>query len=298
MSIERLTGLIAAPHTPFDARGNVALDVIPQQVELLLRQGVTGAYVSGTTGEGISCSVAERLAVMDAWQKAAGNRLKLVVHTGALSIRDVETLARHANELRVFATSVVPANYFKPKNVAMLTEFCRTAAEFAPDCKFYYYHTTMSGINFSMVDFLTCADRVIPNLAGIKFNSPDLYEYQNCLHALDGKYDIVYGVDEFFAGALALGATGFIGSTYNYAADLYQQIWRAFAEHRQADVLSGMAKVCRIVDLLVRFGGVAGGKAMMMIHGVDLGDVRLPLSGLTADEKAFIVKSVRDILSH
>ncbi len=293
---EKLSGLIAAPHTPFDAAGNVNEAVIAQQVDVLLQQGVVGAYISGTTGEGISCSVAERLKVMDAWSRASSGRLKLIVHTGALSIRDVETLARHANELKVFATSVVPANYFKPGSLTALVEFCRVAASFAPDCGFYYYHTTMSGINFPMDRFLEAADGVIPNLAGIKFNSPDLYLYQNCRRACGGKYDIVYGGDEFFAGGLALGAQAFIGSTYNYMASTYQQIWQAFRANDQAAVEAGMTKVCRCVDLLVQFGGVAAGKAMMMLHGIDVGDPRLPLTRLTADEKTRIVESMREIL--
>ena len=296
MSIEKLTGLIAAPHTPFKANGDLDCSVIPQQVELLIKQGVKGAYISGTTGEGISCSVKERLQVMDAWKAAAGDRLKLIVHTGALSLRDVETLARHANELKVFATSTVPANYFKPANVAKLTEFCAAAASYAPDCKFYYYHTSMSGINLSMVDFIHLADKEIPNFAGIKFNHHDLYEYQNCLNALDGKYDIVHGVDEFFAGALALGAKGFIGSTFNYSAELYLKIWDAFERNDKAEVLNSMKKVCAIVDLLVKYGGVACGKALMGLHGLDLGTVRMPLSNLTAEQKASIVAAAGKLL--
>lgn len=228
MEIERLRGLIAAPHTPFDRNGMVAYPVIRQQVELLLEQGVTGAYISGTTGEGVSCSVEERLKVMDAWSEASAGRLKLIVHIGALSIRDVETLGRHANELRVHATSVVPPNYFKPASLASLVRFCALAAATAPDTAFYYYHTVMSGVAFPMDKFLEAADGVIPNLAGIKFNSPDLYMYQNCRHACGGRYDIVYGVDEFFAGALALGAECFIGSTYNYMAPTYLEVWEAF----------------------------------------------------------------------
>lgn len=296
MNIEKLTGLIAAPHTPFDRNGDVASDVIPQQVELLIRQGVRGAYVSGSTGEGVSCSVEERLQVMETWHRASAGRLKLIIHIGALSLRDVETLGRRANELGVFAISVVPANYFKPADVATLVEYCRIAAAFAPDCRFYYYHTTLSGIQLSMVEFLKVADGRIPNLAGIKFNSPDLYEYQNCLRVLDGKYDIVYGVDEFFAGALALGARGFIGSTYNYQAAVYQAIAAAFRAGDMGAVYDGMTKVCRGVDLLVRYGGVAAGKALMKYHGIDVGDPRLPLAKLDESVKAAIVREFAEIM--
>lgn len=296
METEKLTGLIAAPMTPFTPNNEIALDQIPLQAESLIADGVTGAYISGSTGEGISCSVSERLAVMNAWHRASAGRLKLIVHIGALSLRDVEVLGRHADELGVYAISVVPANYFKPADVEMLVEFCRVAAETAPHCRFYYYHSSLSGINLPMVDFLKQAHGRIPTLAGIKFNSMNLYEYQNCRNFLDGAYDIVYGTDEFFAGALALGAEAFIGSTFNYAAPLYYKIWRAFDSGDRKTVLQEMKKVCAIVDLLVLHGGVAAGKAMMMRKGIEMGDVRLPLKKLSAADKTKLLVELNHIL--
>lgn len=72
---KKLEGLIAAAHTPFRADGSVNVDLVPRQAALLLKQGVTGVYVSGTTGEGISCSVAERTALFDAWVRASRRNL-------------------------------------------------------------------------------------------------------------------------------------------------------------------------------------------------------------------------------
>ena len=296
-SMEHLTGLIAAPHTPFDKNGEIAWDVIPQQAELLIRKGLTGAYISGSTGEGISCSVEERLKVMELWHKASQGKLKLIVHTGALSLKDVETLGRRADELGVFAVSVVPANYFKPANVDLLVRYCQKAASFSPHCRFYYYHSSLSGINLSMPEFLEKADGVIPTLAGIKFNSMNLYEYQQCRRVLGGKYDIVYGTDEFYAGARALGARGFIGSTYNYQSDLYFEIERAFDRGDWEAIEAGMSKVCRGVDLLVRYGGVACGKVLMATQGIDAGDPRLPLAALTAEQKQSILREYEEIMS-
>ena len=218
MKFEKLSGLIAAPFTAFDSNGNVNFDMIPKQVDSLLAQGVTGAYVSGTTGEGVSCSLQERLEIMDAWHNASAGRLKLIIHTGALSISDIRILGKHAQDLEVFATSIVPPTYFKAGNINQLVSFCKEAAAAAPELPFYYYHTMLTAPNLPMVDFLKAANNVIPNLAGIKFNWHNLYEFQNCRRLFNGKYDIVFGVDEFFAGALALGAKGFIGSTYNYSA--------------------------------------------------------------------------------
>ena len=274
---EKIRGLVAAPFTPFKENGQVNLDAIEQQAASLISQGVTGAYVSGTTGEGISCSVSERKEVMEAWTAAAGNRLKLIIHTGALSLTDVRELGAHAQKLGVFATSIVPPTYFKPASIAQLVDFCKEAAAAAPELPFYYYHTMLTAPNLPMVDFLKAARNVIPNLAGIKFNCHNMYEFQNCRRLFDGQYDIVFGVDEFFAGALALGAEGFIGSTYNYGAGLYFKIWENFKKGDWNTVRANMDKVCAGVDILVNNGGLAAGKALMGIRDIECGDPRLPL---------------------
>ena len=63
--IDKTHGLIAAPQTPMDDGGDVRLEVIDRQVELLARNGVVGAFVCGTTGEGLSLTMAERVAVAE-----------------------------------------------------------------------------------------------------------------------------------------------------------------------------------------------------------------------------------------
>ena len=66
----QLRGLLAAPHTPFDMAGDVNLSVIPMQAAALVRNGVAGAFVCGTTGEGLSLTLSERMAVLDTWLAA------------------------------------------------------------------------------------------------------------------------------------------------------------------------------------------------------------------------------------
>ena len=295
MKIKKLEGLIAAAHTGFNADGSVNLDVIPKQAKMLIRQKVTGVYVSGTTGEGICCSVAERKAVMDAWVKAAKGKLFLIAHIGALALPDVQELGAYAVKVGMDATSIVPPNFFKPGSVEMLVAYLKEALKTSTKLPFYYYHTGMSGVNFDMQTFLEKADGVIKNLAGVKFNSPDLYMYQRCLRCLGGKYDITYGVDEFFAGAVALGAKSAIGSTYNYAAGIYYKIWDAVKKGDLKTSEKHMKRVCDIVDILVQYGGVAAGKMMCKMWGVDLGDVRLPNKTISAEGKADIMKRIKKI---
>ncbi len=48
-----LNGLIAATCTPLDESGELHLEVVPSMVEHLIRVGVRGLYVCGSTGEGM-----------------------------------------------------------------------------------------------------------------------------------------------------------------------------------------------------------------------------------------------------
>lgn len=292
--MKKLSGLIAAPHTPFDAANRVNFGAIDQIAELLVDQGVTGAYVCGTTGEGIHCSVEERKAIAQHWVKAAAGKLDLIIHTGALSIIDTLELTRHAEGLDILATSAIGPCFFKPGNVEDLVEYCAQVAAAAPSKGFYYYHSGMSGVNVDLEQFLIQADDRIPNLSGAKFNNVDLYEYQRCVRVANGKFDIPFGVDEFLPAGLAVGAVSAVGSTYNYAAPLYLKIIEAFNKGDQAQVAALMDKVIALIRVLVEYGGVAAGKAAMELHGIDAGNPRSPIRPLTAVQKADVVAKMRD----
>jgi N-acetylneuraminate lyase len=294
MNVCKLSGLIAAPHTAFSSQSKVNTAIITRQAKVLIQQKVSGAYICGTTGEGVSCSVDEREAVMKAWVESAQGKLFIIAHVGALSMTDIKRLVKSAEAFGVDAISIIPPNFFKPASIDGLITFLQEATK-GCTLPFYYYHTTMSGVSLDMVTFLEKAQGRLPYLAGIKFNYPDLYIYQNCLRACNGKYDIVWGIDEWFAGAVACGAKAAIGSTYNYAAPLYYRIWENMRKADLDAVQADMTRVCKIVDILVEFGGVAAGKAMMKAHGLDLGTVRYPLTPLTKEEKKTILDRLESI---
>lgn len=292
--MKKLTGLIAAPHTPFDSNNKVNFAVIDQIAQLLIEQGVKGAYVCGTTGEGIHCSVEERKAIAERWVKAADGKLDLIIHTGALSIVDTINLTEHAETLDILATSAIGPCFFKPGSVEDLVEYCAQVASAAPSKGFYYYHSGMSGVNLDLEQFLIQGEQRIPNLSGAKFNNADLYEYQRCIRACNGKFDMPFGVDEFLPAGLAVGAVSAVGSTYNYAAPLYLKIIDAFHQGKHDEVAALMDKVIAIIRVLVEYGGVAAGKVAMQLHGIETGDPRQPIRALTANQKADVLAKMRD----
>src|SRR5512137_362417 len=103
-----LTGLVAAPHTPMHADGSVNLDAIEKQAARLVADGVTAAFVCGSTGEGVSLTSEERRRVAERWREAIRTRpLKLIVHTGHNSVAEAKALAAHAQESGAHAVGLM-----------------------------------------------------------------------------------------------------------------------------------------------------------------------------------------------
>lgn len=277
-----LHGLVAATHTPFDADGGLSLSVVERQAAHLLRSGVKTAFIGGTTGESHSLTVAERCALAEEWATVAkGSPLRIVLHVGANCLADARMLAAKAQQLGVSAIAAVAPSYFKPRTLDVLIECCRAIAAAAPALPFYYYDIpAFTGIGLSMPDFLDSAADCVPTLAGIKFSNPDLMAYQRCLRSHDGYFDIPWGIDECLLAALALGARGGVGSSYNFAATIYLRMIDAFNRGDFASAREEQYRSARLIQLLSDYGYLAAARAVMEMLGVLVGPPRLPNSPL------------------
>ena len=289
-----LRGLIAAPHTPFTAGGDLNPAAIAAQCELLVESGVHGAFVCGTTGEGSSLSVAERKVVVEGWVRAANGRLAVVVHVGHNSLPEAVGLAAHAVAVGADAISTVAPGYFKPASVDALVAYCRPIAAAAPALPFYYYDIpSFTGVALSAAEFLERAASAIPSLAGVKYSNADLATLQECLAARDGRFDVVFGTDEWLLAALALGVAGAVGSTYNFAAPLYRRMISAFEDGDWETARREQRTSVALVRALAKFGFLPASKAMMGMLGVNCGPVRLPLTPLTAEQQVGVFEALK-----
>lgn len=283
----KLKGLVAATHSPFSADGKLNLDVIEKQAEYLLRNGVHAVFVGGSTGESHSLMVDERIALVNRWSEVVkSTNQALIVHVGSNCLSDAKIMAAHAQGCGAVAISALSPSYFKPKSMGCLIDCCSEIAAAAPSLPFYFYDIpVLTGVSFSMPDFLGLASARISNLVGLKFTNPDLMAYQKCLRVAGGRFDIPWGVDEYLLAALACGATGGVGSSYNFAAPVYNRLIKAFARGDWQAARDEQYRSVQLIDLLATYGYMGAAKALMGFLGVDVGPPRLPNSCLTVDEQ-------------
>jgi N-acetylneuraminate lyase len=274
----RLAGLIAAPFTAMNADGSINLSMIERQAGLLVENQVAGAFICGTTGEGMSLSMDERLQVAEKWVAVAPRSLHVIVHVGHPSVAESCTLAAHAQKIGAYAFATLAPTFFRVTSLEQLVDYCAQVAAAAPKLPFYYYHMpAMAGADLPMIDFLKIAGKRIPNLAGIKFTHENLMDYSRCLNFEGGRYNILFGRDEILLAALSMGAAGAVGSTYNYMAPVYHRIINAFNAGDHDSARRFQSQAIEIIAVMNRAGGLPVGKAMMKMIGVDCGPVRAPL---------------------
>ncbi len=277
--------LVAAPHTPFHADGTLAPEVVALQAEHLAAQNVKAVFITGTTGESSSLSVAERVEIYRAWAVAAPTYgIRVIAHVGANALCDASALAAEAQDLGFDAVSALSPNYFKPGSLDSLVACCEKIASAAPSLPFYFYQIpVLTNVRFSMVDFLKLASSRIPTFRGIKYTDPDLVGYRRCLALEPGRYDLPWGVDETLLAALATGARGGVGSTYNFMPALAHAIIAAYDAGRFEEARDLQTRMIEIIDALDSIGYLGAAKAVMGWLGVPVGPARLPLGNPSPD---------------
>lgn len=283
-----LSGLVAATHTPFHADGSLNLTIVERQAAHLTANHVRFAFICGSTGESHSLALEERRALAVRWLEVTrGSALNVIVHVGTNCLTDARALAAQAQQLGAVAVSALAPSYFKPRSVASLVDCCAEIAGGCPELPFFYYDIpVLTGFTLPMPDFLTQARDRIPNLAGIKFTNPDLMMFQQCLRFDGGAFSVPWGCDEYLLAALALGATGAVGSSYNFAAPIYHRVIAAFERGDLAAAREAQFQSVQLIALLASRGYMGAAKATMKMLGVDVGPARLPNGSLSAEQQA------------
>jgi N-acetylneuraminate lyase len=279
--------LIAPPTTPFHADGTLNLDVVEQQAQLLIDTTVNGVFVAGSTGEGQSLSTDERMRSAERWiEVTSGTELEVIVQVGHNSLPDAIALAEHAQQIGADSISASSPCYFKPGRVEELIDFLAPVAAAAGDLPFYFYEIPpLTQVVLPMTEFLEKAKSRIPNLAGLKYSNIDLMQMQQCVQMNGGEYEVLFGSDQQLLAAVALGACGAVGSTYNFAAPLYRRMLAAFerGDHEEARALQ--AKSVEIVAIMVRYNFLSACKILLTEMGIENGPVRAPLRNLTSEQR-------------
>jgi 4-hydroxy-tetrahydrodipicolinate synthase len=210
-----MADLFVASVTPFDERGAFEPGWIPLHLRWLEAQSVDGVVPCGTTGEGPSLSLGERLAVIDAALAHRG-KLRVIAGTGCANLPETLIATRYALERGVEAAMIIPPFYFKNVPDAGLLAYYRAVCdELPPGGQIMLYHippVSQIAISTAVIDGLL--ESHPQAIYGLKDSGGDV-EHTIMLAQRYPQIKIFNGAASLYARALAGGAAGGIFAASN-----------------------------------------------------------------------------------
>jgi len=288
---EAFSGVYSALFTAYDDEGKVSPERLRALIEFQLERGLRGAFITGSTGEGLLLSMDERKLVAETAVAALKGRGISIVHVGHLATDGAVELARHAESIGADMVGTIPPIYYPVGNEGVL-QYYRTIAESVSLPVLIYNIPDKTGV--TLTDELWLELFAVDNLIGMKYTGSDLYYMRNIIELLEGKALVLSGSDELCLPALTMGADGSIGTTQNIAPEWFVKIRELFLTGDIHQARELQYEVNRLIKYWLAHGRLAGCKATAAVRGVPVGGVRAPLPPLTEEEGAAMTEFARE----
>ena len=296
MKYAKYKGIFPAFYACYDSEGNVSTQATKDFVEYLIRKGVSGLYVGGSSGECIYLSVEERKQTLEAVMEVAKGRIAIIAHVACNNTKDSQELARHAESLGVDAIAAIPPIYFKLPERA-IAKYWNDISDAAPNTDFVIYNIPqLAGVSLTLSLF----DEMLknPRVIGVKNSSMPIQDIQMFKRqaAINNKEVVVFnGPDEQFVGGRIIGADGGIGGTYGVMPELFVKLNSLI----ESGDFENAGKLQDDIDEVIYTMCSANGNmyavakaALKKLSGIDLGGVRAPLLNLSDEDNDIVEKVV------
>jgi len=310
---KQMKGVQIIQMTPFKKDGSLDLEGVRANTRWLLERTAGKDFFftpTGSNGELYAMSNDEGKAVMKTVAEEVKGRHAVIVGAGRAATSETIKMCQEAESVGADGAMVIIPYYHIPTEEGMYQHYKQVAESVGKDFGIQVYNNPFVSGSWIKPHLMARISK-IPNVIASKECTPYIMSYYAMQRAIDPKDMAVIGGSSelLFSFQAVYGCPGFISARANFMPDLSYSIYKAAAA-RDFD------KVAELVDSLAPFSsfsgkvvanhgpdthtgapgetymGVAVVKAAMDIVGLRGGEVRLPLLGLTGEEKA----ELRDVL--
>ncbi len=283
-------GVWAASITPFTNELSVDFDRLGNHAGHLLSEGCEGIALFGTTGEGPSFTVAERIITLETLLGSGIPPERVLVGTGCPSLGDTVALSRHASEQGVAGVLVMPPYLFQEPEPRGLIAWYRALLDQIADVDgrvYLYHYPQLSGviIGNELIDALL--ESHPHSVYGVKDSSGNPATLTRYL-AYSDQLAILPGTERGLLDGLAGGGTGLITAGANVNA----------AGIVETAISGDPAKMLAVRNEVDRHGGIVALKAALAVDAVDpMNLVRPPLVPLEGEARQAASDAIREALA-
>jgi 4-hydroxy-tetrahydrodipicolinate synthase len=260
---KRIRGVICPLLTPFGPGGRIARDLWVAHAHRVIGQGAHFLSPFGTTGEALSCSVAERIEALEWLVEAGIPPERLMPGTGVPALPETVELTGHAVGLGCPAVMVLPSFFYRAAGEEGQARWYGELIErvAAPGLRVILYHIPQNtGVPVSPELAARLAASFPGTVVAYKDSGGDLAHTEAVIRAAPD-LAVFPASESLMARGLAAGAAGCISATVNLNAAAIRGLYERVRAGEAAAAETAAVSAFRTV--LERAGLIPGQKALL-----------------------------------
>lgn len=285
------TGCGTALVTPFKKDGEIDYDCFVKLIEFQIRNGTDALIICGTTGEGSTLSVDEKLMLFDVAVQTAKKRIPIIAGTGSNSTSFALNLAKEAEKSDIDAHLIVTPYYNKCSQNGIIEHYF-TLADNLKKPVIVYNVPSRTGVNISSETYKLLAEH--KNIIGVKEADPDMGKLSESINVTEGKLGFYIGNDDLITASASIGAKGVISVLSNISPKFtVQMIKAALSGNFEESSMMQKKSIPLIKALFSDVNPIAVKEAMTYLDMCE-STMRLPLCGMKEDLKEKLIKTIEE----
>jgi 4-hydroxy-tetrahydrodipicolinate synthase len=290
----KLEGIWPALLTPLNDDLSIDIDTFANHAKNLLKSGCRGITPFGTTGEGPSFSVEERIAAIDGLIARGIKADRILVSTSAAALTDVLTLTKHAVSVGAFGCLIMPPFFLKNVPQQGVIDFFSYIIEqtrlqkASSQLRVVLYHIPqIAGVGLSHPVVANLKSRYPETIIGIKDSSGNREGSVAFSRAFSPSLQVWVGNEPDLQTMASMGSLGAVSGVANVMPKLLQRLTNGpglIESHFPPE--QDAARVKTFIDILNGYVMTSAFKGVMALKHKAPGwkRVRPPLVALTNDE--------------
>lgn len=277
------TGAGVAIITPFNEDQSVNYDRFAQLVEDQVKNGTDAIVVCGTTGEAKTLSTEEHINVIKLCVEVANHRVPVIAGAGSNDTHYAIRLSNEAEKCGVDALLSVTPYYNKTSQRGLIAHYNYIADRVSAPIILYNV-PSRTGVNIKPETYAELAKH--PRIIATKEANGNISEIAQTAALCGDELTIYSGNDDQATAIMSLGGKGVISVLSNVVPGVAHDIVQKYLDGDYIGSRELQLKYLDLCNALFMDVNPIPVKEAMNLMGMDVGECRLPLVGLTDEARA------------
>jgi dihydrodipicolinate synthase/N-acetylneuraminate lyase len=295
--LDPFRGIYPAALTMFDRENNLDEEATARHWDWLIRQGIDGLVIAGTSGEFIALENHERLRLFRLARDVSAKRVPLIFGTGHYSTRLTIEMSVEARKIGADAVIVILPYYQRPAKSAVIRHFRDIRSAVDLPIMLYNNPANSACVDFTPREVAQLVEEDVVHM--VKSTYETVVPIHDLVYLVGDRMAIFYGSFQAAFEAMTAGAHGWISGILNVVPGVARRMFDAVARNDAHGAFEIWKRILPLVHLYThqRVGPVSDlaiYRSILNIWGLEGGYSRNPFYPLTEDEE----RRLRELLKN